>query len=115
MRGTPPLVAPEDDGLEDLADDGQDQVYQHGLGIARQIRADVAVQGRRRRPEANSGAGVSFVNNTTASPRLTQSEAEGSIAAQSGIDHNHYPRLVRGEVNMSMVQKPNTSCHGFIP
>ena len=62
------------------------------------------MQGRRRRPEANSGAGVSFVNDTTASPRLTQSEAEGSSAAQSGIDHNHYPRLVRGEVNMSMVQ-----------
>ena len=100
----PPLVAPEDDGLEDLADDGQDQVYQHGLGIARQIRADVAVQGRRRRPEASSGAGVSFVNDTTASPRLTQSEAEGSSATQSGIDHNHYPRLVRGEVNMSTVQ-----------
>ena len=45
-----PLVAPPDDGLVDVADDLGDAVYQHGLGIARDICRQVATQGRRRRP-----------------------------------------------------------------
>jgi hypothetical protein len=85
----PPLVAPEDDGLEDLAEDRRDGVFQHGLGIAEEIRAAVAAEGRRRMPGASSGAGASSVNNTTASPRLTQSEGDGAGATQSGPAHNN--------------------------
>ena len=93
----PLLVAPEDDGLGDLAEDRDDQVFQHGLGIAREIRAAVAIEGRRRRPEVSSGAGASPVDNITASTRLTQSEGEGPDPSQSGHGHNNDSRLVRDE------------------
>ena len=33
----PPLVAPPDEGLADVADDRKDGVYQHGLRLAREI------------------------------------------------------------------------------
>ena len=46
----PPLEAPPDDGLADVADDRRDGVYQHGLKLASEIRAQVATQGRKRRP-----------------------------------------------------------------
>jgi len=49
----PPLSAPPDEGLVDVVDDKRDAVYQHGLGIAEDIRAEVAAQGRKRRPDAN--------------------------------------------------------------
>ena len=52
----PPLVAPPDEGLVDLSDDERDAVYQHGLGIAEGIRAEVEAQGRRRRPEQQAAA-----------------------------------------------------------
>ena len=51
----PPLAAPADDGLVDVTDDRQDAVYQHGLGIAKEIREQVATQGRRRRPLGQMG------------------------------------------------------------
>ena len=47
----PPLVAPPDEGLVDATDDRRDAVYQHGLGIAEEIRAQVSAQGRKRRPD----------------------------------------------------------------
>ena len=47
---SPPLVAPPDDGLADVAGDRKDGVLQHGLKLAREIRAQVSAQGRRRRP-----------------------------------------------------------------
>ena len=50
-----PLIAPPDDGLEDISEDRRDGVYQHGLGIAAEIRATVAVEGRRRRPGGDAG------------------------------------------------------------
>ena len=46
----PPLVAPPDEGLADVADDRRGGVYQHGLKLAGEIRAQVTTQGRRRRP-----------------------------------------------------------------
>ena len=46
----PPLVAPPDEGLVDVTDDRRDGVYQHGLKLASEIRAQVTAQGRRRRP-----------------------------------------------------------------
>ena len=46
----PRLVAPPDEGLADVADDRKDGVFQHGLKLAREIRAQVSAQGRRRRP-----------------------------------------------------------------
>ena len=49
----PPLIAPPDEGLVDATDDRRDAVYQHGLGIAEDIRAQVAAQGRKRRPGLN--------------------------------------------------------------
>jgi hypothetical protein len=39
-----------------MSDDRRDAVYQHGLGIAQDIRAEVAAQGRKRRPDAESSA-----------------------------------------------------------
>ena len=55
----PPLVAPPDEGLVDATDDRRDAVYQHGLGIAEGIRAEVAAQGRRRRPNQECTTGGS--------------------------------------------------------
>ena len=49
----PPLIAPPDEGLVDATDDRRDAVYQHRLGIAEGIRAQVAAQGRKRRPDLN--------------------------------------------------------------
>ena len=49
----PPLIAPPDEGPVDATDDRRDAVYQHGLGIAEDIRALVAAQGRKRRPDLN--------------------------------------------------------------
>ena len=46
----PPLVAPPDEGLADVADDRRDGVYQHGLKPASEIRDQATTQGRRRRP-----------------------------------------------------------------
>ena len=46
----PPLVALPGEGLADVADDRRDGVYQHGLKLAGEIRAQVATQGRKRRP-----------------------------------------------------------------
>ena len=46
----PPLVAPPDEGLADVADGRTDGVYQHGLKLAGEIRAQATSQGRRRRP-----------------------------------------------------------------
>ncbi len=47
----PPLVAPEDEALDDLQDDGEDATLQHGLRVAREIQRQTEAQGRRRRPE----------------------------------------------------------------
>jgi len=101
----PSLVAPEDDGSGDPAGDRHDQVFQHGLGIAKEIRAAVAVEGRRGKPEASSGAGANLVDNTTASPRLTQSEGEGSGATQSRPGHNKGTKLVRAGGTRQVVRR----------
>ena len=45
----PPLVAPPDEGLADVADDRGDGVYPHGLKLASEIRVQVATPGRKRR------------------------------------------------------------------
>ena len=58
----PPLVAPEDDGLADVAEDRRDGVYQHGLELAGEIRARAAAEGRRRRPEAPADNLEALVN-----------------------------------------------------
>jgi hypothetical protein len=46
----PSLEAPESDRHDDLHNDARDGVYQHGLQIAEEIRAQSESQGRRRRP-----------------------------------------------------------------
>jgi hypothetical protein len=58
----PPLVAPPDEGLIDISDDKRDAVYQHGLRIAEDIRAEVAAQGRKRRPDPESNTGDLHAN-----------------------------------------------------
>ena len=78
----PPLVAPPDDGLDDTSEDKRDGLYQHGLEIAAEIRAAVAVEGRRRKPGGGHGAGTPPAN-TTVPHRLAQSESEGPSSAQS--------------------------------
>ena len=45
----PSIVAPEDDRLDDLANDDCDQTYQAGLRAAETIRRSMRVAGRRRR------------------------------------------------------------------
>ena len=45
----PSIVAPEDDRLDDLANDDCDQTYQAGLRAADEIRRSMRVAGRRRR------------------------------------------------------------------
>ena len=45
----PSIVAPEDDQLDDLANDDCDQTYQAGLRAADEIRRSMRVAGRRRR------------------------------------------------------------------
>ena len=49
-RPLPNTRPPEDDKLDDLVDDRADVVYQTGLRISDEIRAETAAQGRRRRP-----------------------------------------------------------------
>ena len=53
----PSLASPEEDELEDVADDRADAVYQHGLAIAETIRRESQEHGRRKRPIALLRAG----------------------------------------------------------
>ena len=46
----PSIETPDDDQLDDLVDDSADFVYQKGLKITAEIRAETTSQGRRRRP-----------------------------------------------------------------
>ncbi len=46
----PSLVPPEDEQLDDLANDANDVVYQKGLQLAEEIRDETSLQGRMRRP-----------------------------------------------------------------
>ena len=48
-REYPSLVAPPDDGLQDIVDDAADSVYQHGLEVAQEISESMAQHGRTRR------------------------------------------------------------------
>ena len=52
----PSLEAPESDRHNDIHDDVRDGVYQHGLQIAEEIRAQSESQGRRRRPASTSAS-----------------------------------------------------------
>ena len=54
----PSLEAPSDECLDDMVEPSADGVYQRGLAIAAEMRAQTAVQGRRRRPEAGTGGDV---------------------------------------------------------
>ena len=74
----PPLVAPPDEGLADATDDRRDAVYQHGLGIAEDIRAEVASQGRKRRPDAPSAAETPSIAMTAGSDLCTASATSTS-------------------------------------
>ena len=46
----PNVGTPDDEGLDDLGDDRDDAVLQHGLKIAKEINVQSQAQGRRRRP-----------------------------------------------------------------
>ena len=46
----PNVGTPDDEGLDDLGDDRDDAVLQHGLKIAKEINDQSQAQGRRRRP-----------------------------------------------------------------
>ena len=74
----PPLVAPEDEGLVDATDDGRDGVYQYGLGLASEIRAQVAAQGRRRRP-ADNALSTPLTVNAHSSVRIPAVNARSSV------------------------------------
>ena len=52
----PPLEAPEDECLEDVACDEDDPLLQYGRKVAQQIAEDMAVRGRTRR-DAREGEG----------------------------------------------------------
>ena len=49
-RQHPSLVPPDDEQLDDLANDAHDLVYQKGLRLAEAIRDETSLQGRMRRP-----------------------------------------------------------------
>jgi hypothetical protein len=49
-RQHPSLIPPDDERLDDLADDAADVVYQKGLVLAEEIRSETSLQGRMRRP-----------------------------------------------------------------
>ena len=49
-RQHPTLIPPDDERLDDLADDAADVVYQKGLVLAEEIRSETSLQGRKRRP-----------------------------------------------------------------
>lgn len=53
----PAIEAPPDEPLDDLQQDAQDGVYQHGLRIAEHIRQQTEAEGRRRHPGAGGGVG----------------------------------------------------------
>ena len=46
----PSLIPPDDEQLDDLANDRNDVVYQKGLQLAEAIRDETSLQGRMRRP-----------------------------------------------------------------
>ena len=46
----PSIPAPADEQLDDLRDDHRDNVLQEGLKVAEQIKNEMSMQGRRRRP-----------------------------------------------------------------
>ena len=84
----PPLVAPADEGLADVADDRQDAVYQHGLGIASDIREQVVTQGRRRRP-------LGLVGRRAESPHPAVPEVKKASSSQGNVvDHKEVLNLV---------------------
>ncbi len=90
----PPLTAPPDDGLVDATDDRRDAVYQHGLGIAEDIRAQVAAQARKRRPDVNQ----------------TRSKEEGALSVVEGLveDPRELDWLKHGARNDLTWLKPDT-------
>ncbi len=67
----PRLEAPEDEQLDDLQEDADDHVYQHGLGVAAAIRTETEMQGRKRRPETETApaANASQASCSTAAPK----------------------------------------------
>ena len=46
----PSLIPPDDEQLDDSANDAHDVVYQKGLTLAEEIRDETSLQGRMRRP-----------------------------------------------------------------
>ena len=74
----PSIVAPEDDCLDDLANDDCDQTYQAGLRAAETIRRSMRVAGRRRRI-AEAAPPASRVD-STAPPVFSLEHSQGDSA-----------------------------------
>ena len=107
----PPLVAPPDEGLADATDDRRDAVYQHGLGIAGGIRAEVASQGRKRRPDVPSAAETPSIDFCTAS--TTSTPHRGNVKSYPRRGQQPYGRrgqcLLTSTTNTTGVTKPTTT------
>jgi pyruvate/2-oxoglutarate dehydrogenase complex dihydrolipoamide acyltransferase (E2) component len=103
----PPMEAPADDKLDDLADDSQDAVLQRGLAIAQQIREDTSRHGRvRREPVAavpqksgkvrpGPGDAKAAAKAATTSPACRRRSAKASCLhhccqASSSNNYNHH-------------------------
>jgi hypothetical protein len=78
------LEAPSDEGLDDMVEPSADGVYQRGLAIAAEIRAQTAVQGRRRRPEV--GTGGEDGQHREDSSGVQQAAAAAAAAAEAGTN-----------------------------
>ena len=69
-------MPPQEEQLDDIEADERDTVYQHGLGIARQIQLEAAESGRRRHVSSSSQCGgqtdrkgnVNSITNSTSEP-----------------------------------------------
>ena len=84
----PSLVAPPDQPLDDFHLDSADPVYQHGLGIARQIQKEVNESGRRRHAHygtpGDSEPGVRGPNGNPSTSQVSAGGPNGNLRGSPG-------------------------------
>ena len=108
-RRFPALEPPEDDGLDDIAQDEDDAVLQHGQELAREIADCMAKHGRTRRDRTTNGRADGH-NDTT------DGGTGGRLALVDypAASHGSVPRCGREVHHRDAYEQPRAS-HGSVP
>ena len=99
----PSIEPPDDDKLDDLADDRADGIYQEGLRISEEIVAETNAQGRRRRPTT---AALQRLTRDASSNPTRRSRAAAHTHARRGTATDNTDRACRGATTDNSVQAP---------